>query len=84
MTKVFLGYTFFMDTTGLLTAQQVADLMNVHLMCVYQAIRDGRLPAQRIFGRTVVARADVETYLRRARPDGVKVKGRPKRQEAAL
>ena len=46
------------------------------------AMDDGRLPFAVAYGRKLVARADLDAYAARARPDGVKRVGRPpKRQD---
>jgi excisionase family DNA binding protein len=67
-----------MEEKDMLTVQEVAGVLGIHQNSVYQAIQEGRLPVQEIFGRKVVNRADVEAYQQRTRIDGEKPKGRPK------
>ncbi len=43
------------------------------------ALSENRLPFAVVFGRKVIARADLEAYRQRTRPDGEKPKGRPRK-----
>jgi len=65
----------------LMTVQEAAELLGIHKVSVYQAIRDGRLPCVTVFGRKVVSRSDVLAYKARTEEIGPKG-GRPHRQKA--
>jgi excisionase family DNA binding protein len=67
-----------MEDKDMLTAQEAANILGVHLMTVYQAMKEDRLPFEVIYGRKVVAREAVEAYQQRTRIDGAKPRGRPK------
>ena len=68
-----------MDGSEFLTVSEVSDFLGVGLVAVRSAIRDRRLPSQRIFGRIVVTRVDAQAYKNRTQPDGVKRVGRPRK-----
>ncbi len=49
---------------GLLTPQKVAEILKIKRARVYEAVRDGRLPAVRITGKLIRFRPqDVERFI---------------------
>ena len=52
--------------------------MGVTETAIRNAILQGRLPSERIYGRKVVATKEIEAYRLRTQPEGVKATGRPK------
>jgi excisionase family DNA binding protein len=68
-----------MDTKDLMTIRDAAALMQVEVPTVYQMIYEKRLPSVEVLGKKAVRRADVDAYLARVRPDGVKPRGRPRK-----
>ena len=73
-----------------MTIRQAADFLGIHRATVYQAIRAGRLPSERLLDRVVVKRADVEAYKARTEeigPEGGRPRkprrprGRPRKEE---
>lgn len=60
-----------------LTVNEAAESLGIHQATLRNAIREGRLPSNRIYGKIVVARADMEAYRERTRPTGEKPRGRP-------
>lgn len=67
-----------MEETDYLTIPQVSRELGAAAQTVHTAISEGRLPFVVKYGRKLVARADVEAYRERTRPDGEKPKGRPR------
>jgi excisionase family DNA binding protein len=47
---------------NILTVQQVAKRKRVSVSAVYKAMKDGRLPVQRVMGRKAILSKDVETW----------------------
>lgn len=70
--------TAAMDTKELLTVQQVADRKGITRLAVYKAIREGRLPSQKVLGRVVVTVADADAY--NPQHGGSRGGGRPRKQ----
>jgi len=68
-----------MKLADLITVQEAATLLNTHPQAVFNALREGRLRGEKVLGRIVLKRSEVEAYLQRTRPDGVKPRGRPKK-----
>lgn len=65
-----------------MTIKQAAEILGITRQTVYQAIRAGRLPSERILDRVTVRRADVESYKQRTEGVG-SAGGRPKTRQAA-
>ncbi len=56
------------SSEALLTPQDVAKILKVKPARVYEAVRDGRLPAIRITGKLIRFRSqDVERFIRQCR-----------------
>lgn len=70
-----------MDTENLMTIKQAAKELGVSENAIRNATLDGRLPFVAMFSRKLIQRADVEAYRRRSQPDGVKLRGRPRRMD---
>jgi excisionase family DNA binding protein len=70
------------DTQELLTVEQAAERRGVAPTTIYKAVADGRLPAQRLFGRVLIRIADADAFepLPRGGPRGG---GRPRKQQQA-
>ena len=66
-----------MEQVTHLTVQEAAQSLGVADITIRAAILGGRLPATIIYGRKVIASADVEVYRQRTQPDGKKRVGRP-------
>jgi len=67
---------------NLMTVEEAAALKGVSIATLYKAIREGRLPSQRVLGRVGLLRADVEAYEPQRggpRPGS----GRPRKGQAA-
>lgn len=66
-----------MDTASeLLTIPQAAAVLSMHRAAVFRAVKDGRLPGQKVGGVWVLRRGDVEVYRNTPRHKG----GRPKKE----
>lgn len=55
------------DTVTVMSAQEVADFLGVHLQTVYQFARDGDIPNRRIGRRFIFTRESLAEWLRMAR-----------------
>ena len=66
------------DDPNLLTVPQAATYLGVAQPTVRIAIAEGRLPYVVSYGRKLVSRTDLDEYVARTRPHGVKPRGRPK------
>lgn len=62
-----------------LTAKEAANELQITLSALHAALQEGRLSFTVAYGRKVIARADLEAYRQRTRPDGEKPKGRPRK-----
>jgi len=51
------------ELPDVMTPQQVADYLQLHVMTIYRHIHDGRLPATKIGGRYRLKREHVEELL---------------------
>lgn len=72
-----------MEQETLLTVEEVASVLGVNRVSVYTAIREDRLPFIKRYGKKLVRLPDLEAYKARTQPDGVKLRGRPRKTEAA-
>ena len=57
-----------MMTSNLYSAEQVAELLNLHVKTVRRYVRDGRLKAKRIGKEYRITRADLEAFAGEVRP----------------
>ena len=73
-----------MENKTFLTVQEAAQHIGVSESAIRNATLDGRLPFVRLYGRKLIEPKELEAYLRRSRPDGVKPKGRPRRDRQAV
>jgi len=64
-----------------LTVPEAAAALGVQAVTIWTAIAEERLPAQVIYGRKVVAKSEVEAYRSRTQPEGMPLKGRPRKQK---
>ena len=55
-------------STQLYTADQVAELLNLHVKTIRRYVRDGRLKARRIGKEYRIARADLDDFAGETRP----------------
>src|SRR6185436_1789697 len=55
-------------TANLYSAEQVAELLNLHVKTVRRYVRDGRLKAKRIGKEYRITRADLEAFAGEVRP----------------
>ena len=67
----------------LLTAREAAEELGVHVGTVHNAFQQNRLPFVPMYGRKLIARTALDAYKKRTRPDGVKPRGRPRKQGAS-
>ncbi len=73
----------------MLTVQQAAEILGVAASAVYNALNDGRLPYEEVFGRKVIKRQDAEAYKARTQSEGKRAdrpkgsKNQPKVEDAA-
>ncbi len=70
-----------MDTDNLLTVQDASTRYNLAETTLRCAMLDGRLPFVHQLGRKLIPIAEMEGYIQRTRPDGVKRVGRPRKQK---
>ena len=57
-----------MMTSNLYSAEQVAEMLNLHVKTVRRYVRDGRLKAKRIGKEYRITRADLEAFAGEVRP----------------
>ncbi len=57
-----------MMTSSLYSAEQVAEMLNLHVKTVRRYVRDGRLKAKRIGKEYRITRADLEAFAGEVRP----------------
>lgn len=67
----------------LLTARDAAEELGIHVSTVHKAFQENRLPFVAMYGRKLISRAALDAYKKRTRPDGVKPRGRPRKQGAS-
>lgn len=81
--NILSAYNLDMEDT-FLTVQEAAASLGVTDGAIRLALSQGRLPSVKKYGRTLVARSDLDAYRRRTQPGGVKRVGRPRKgQELA-
>jgi excisionase family DNA binding protein len=68
------------DEEQYLTVQDAAKELGLAETTIRTSLSKGRLPHRMLFGRKLIARADMETYRQRTQPSGEKRIGRPKKQ----
>lgn len=61
-----MGEGVLMQREDLMTVEEVADLLRMHLDSVRRLLRQGRLPGVRLGKRWWIRRADLEALLRGA------------------
>ncbi len=69
-----------MDIEQLVTIKEASQELGVTITAIHNALNEGRLPFTVVFGRRVIHRDDLEAYRARTQPDGIKPKGRPRKQ----
>lgn len=68
-----------MDTESLMTVREAAEKIGVSENAIRNATLDGRLPFIIKFGRKLITQEAFNEYRIRTQPEGVKLKGRPRR-----
>jgi len=63
----------------MVSVRDAGKLMGVGYTTIYKLIGDGRLPAHRLGGRTLIKRSDVEALFAEGQPKPTGRKGRPSR-----
>ena len=72
-----------MEIGDYLTVPEAAEHLSVGVSAIHNAVAQGRLSVNLIYGRKLVRRADLETYKQRTQPGGVKKVGRPRKDVQA-
>ena len=73
-----------MDTEQYVTVRDAARELGVTESAIRNATLKGRLRFEKLFGRKLIHRLDLEDYRRRAHPAGQKSNGRPRRTSGQL
>lgn len=68
-----------MDTESLMTIREAAEKIGVSENAIRNATLDSRLPFIVKFGRKLITLEALDEYKIRTQPEGVKLRGRPRR-----
>lgn len=66
-----------MEPDDFLTIPETAQALGLAVPSVHDALYGGRLAFVKMYGRKLIARAEVESYRARTQPTGSKRRGRP-------